>query len=196
MLCQCPWLPGWPFQPLVQSPRICHSTIYVLQAAELVLIPEQSRAGSAFSRTRAVLLCCSVTSRGSAGRQRDPWRWSRAGGAAPGPGQAAEREMELALLLAALLGLLIVKALLFQPRNASSPPCIRGWIPWFGAAFQFGKAPLEFIERARKKVMRVLPCPAAAGCALRGAACKGRGGQKNFCLVLPFPVTFYNVRNF
>lgn len=61
--------------------------------------------------------------------------------------------MDLAVLLAALLGLLIVKALLFQPRNPSSPPCIRSWIPWFGAAFQFGKAPLEFIEQARKKVI-------------------------------------------
>ncbi|NXV80888.1 CP39A hydroxylase, partial [Atlantisia rogersi] len=40
---------------------------------------------------------------------------------------------------------------LFQLRNPSSPPCIRSWIPWFGAAFQFGKAPLEFIEQARSK---------------------------------------------
>ncbi|KAM6280109.1 24-hydroxycholesterol 7-alpha-hydroxylase [Porphyrio hochstetteri] len=59
--------------------------------------------------------------------------------------------MALALLLAAILGLLIVKAVLFQLRNPSSPPCIRSWIPWFGAAFQFGKAPLEFIEQARSK---------------------------------------------
>uniref|UniRef100_A0A8C0BQ01 Lanosterol 14-alpha demethylase n=1 Tax=Buteo japonicus TaxID=224669 RepID=A0A8C0BQ01_9AVES len=59
--------------------------------------------------------------------------------------------MALAFLLAAVLGLLIVKAVLFQLRNPSSPPCIRSWIPWFGAAFQFGKAPLEFIEQARSK---------------------------------------------
>ncbi|XP_027742380.1 24-hydroxycholesterol 7-alpha-hydroxylase isoform X2 [Empidonax traillii] len=59
--------------------------------------------------------------------------------------------MDLALLLAAVLGLLIVKAVLFQLRNPSCPPCIRSWIPWFGAAFQFGKAPLEFIEQARNK---------------------------------------------
>lgn len=31
------------------------------------------------------------------------------------------------------------------------PPCIRGWIPWIGAGFEFGKAPLEFIEKARIK---------------------------------------------
>ncbi|XP_064911778.1 24-hydroxycholesterol 7-alpha-hydroxylase isoform X5 [Columba livia] len=59
--------------------------------------------------------------------------------------------MALALLLAAILGLLIVKAVLLQLRNPSSPPCIRSWIPWFGATFQFGKAPLEFIEQARSK---------------------------------------------
>uniref|UniRef100_A0A8C3S8Q8 Lanosterol 14-alpha demethylase n=1 Tax=Chelydra serpentina TaxID=8475 RepID=A0A8C3S8Q8_CHESE len=40
---------------------------------------------------------------------------------------------------------------LFPPRNPNSPPCIGGWIPWLGAAFQFGKAPLEFIEQARVK---------------------------------------------
>uniref|UniRef100_A0A8C0F5H0 Lanosterol 14-alpha demethylase n=1 Tax=Bubo bubo TaxID=30461 RepID=A0A8C0F5H0_BUBBB len=42
-------------------------------------------------------------------------------------------------------------AVLFQLRNPSCPPCIGSWIPWFGAAFQFGKAPLEFIEQARSK---------------------------------------------
>lgn len=73
-------------------------------------------------------------------------------------------KMDLALLLAALLGLLILKALLFQLRNPSSPPCIRSWIPWFGAAFQFGKAPLEFIEQARKEVMRVLACLLVGDC--------------------------------
>ncbi|XP_062429226.1 24-hydroxycholesterol 7-alpha-hydroxylase isoform X8 [Rhea pennata] len=59
--------------------------------------------------------------------------------------------MALALLLAAILGLLLVKSVLLQLRNPSSPPCIGSWIPWFGAAFQFGKAPLEFIEQARSK---------------------------------------------
>uniref|UniRef100_A0A8B9BF94 Cytochrome P450 family 39 subfamily A member 1 n=1 Tax=Anser brachyrhynchus TaxID=132585 RepID=A0A8B9BF94_9AVES len=60
--------------------------------------------------------------------------------------------MALAVLLAALLGLVvIVKWFLFQPRNPSSPPCIGSWIPWVGAAFQFGKASLEFIEQARSK---------------------------------------------
>ncbi|XP_036172050.1 24-hydroxycholesterol 7-alpha-hydroxylase isoform X3 [Myotis myotis] len=45
-----------------------------------------------------------------------------------------------------------VALLLFlQRKNLSGPPCISGWIPWIGAAFEFGKAPLEFIEKARIK---------------------------------------------
>lgn len=165
----------------------------------MVLIPEQSRIGSAFSRTRACALCCSVllTScpRGSArlaapiraalvdelgarparpcrgcGRRSSCWGWDR----------RRRGKMDLALLLAALLGLLIVKALLFQRRNPSSPPCIRSWIPWFGAAFQFGKAPLEFIEQARNKVMRALACLLVGACSgwlpARGKA------TRNFCV--------------
>ncbi|KAG2468711.1 CP39A hydroxylase, partial [Polypterus senegalus] len=31
------------------------------------------------------------------------------------------------------------------------PPYIRGWLPWFGVAFQFGRAPLDFVEKARAK---------------------------------------------
>ncbi|XP_004710939.1 24-hydroxycholesterol 7-alpha-hydroxylase [Echinops telfairi] len=41
--------------------------------------------------------------------------------------------------------------LLLQWKNFRGPPCIGGWIPWIGAAFEFGKAPLEFIEKARIK---------------------------------------------
>ncbi|KAM8778758.1 24-hydroxycholesterol 7-alpha-hydroxylase isoform 2-T2 [Rhynchonycteris naso] len=40
---------------------------------------------------------------------------------------------------------------LLQWKNLRGPPCIQGWIPWIGAAFEFGKAPLEFIEKARIK---------------------------------------------
>lgn len=36
-------------------------------------------------------------------------------------------------------------------KNFHAPPCISSWIPWFGAGFQFGEAPLEFIEKARMK---------------------------------------------
>lgn len=61
-------------------------------------------------------------------------------------------EIAVALLLAGLVGF-AVKLILFQLRNYNQPPCISGWIPWVGAAFQFGKAPLEFIEQARIKVM-------------------------------------------
>ncbi|CAM4639511.1 24-hydroxycholesterol 7-alpha-hydroxylase isoform X3 [Lepidochelys kempii] len=60
-------------------------------------------------------------------------------------------DITMAVVLVLVLGLLMVKFALFQPRNPNSPPCISGWIPWLGAAFQFGKAPLEFIEQARVK---------------------------------------------
>uniref|UniRef100_A0ABI7YWN7 Cytochrome P450 family 39 subfamily A member 1 n=1 Tax=Felis catus TaxID=9685 RepID=A0ABI7YWN7_FELCA len=49
-----------------------------------------------------------------------------------------------------ILGFLAL-LLFFQRKNLRGPPCIRGWIPWIGAGFEFGKAPLEFIEKARIK---------------------------------------------
>ncbi|KAI5766797.1 CYP39A1 [Gulo gulo luscus] len=45
----------------------------------------------------------------------------------------------------------IALLLFLQRKNLRGPPCIRGWIPWIGAGFEFGKAPLEFIEKARIK---------------------------------------------
>uniref|UniRef100_A0A674IP56 Lanosterol 14-alpha demethylase n=1 Tax=Terrapene triunguis TaxID=2587831 RepID=A0A674IP56_9SAUR len=51
----------------------------------------------------------------------------------------------------AVNGILGALALKLLPRNPNSPPCVSGWIPWLGAAFEFGKAPLEFIEQARVK---------------------------------------------
>ncbi|XP_044531268.1 24-hydroxycholesterol 7-alpha-hydroxylase [Gracilinanus agilis] len=41
--------------------------------------------------------------------------------------------------------------LFHQRRDPQNPPCISGWIPWIGAGFKFGEAPLEFIEQARIK---------------------------------------------
>ncbi|XP_043918575.1 24-hydroxycholesterol 7-alpha-hydroxylase isoform X2 [Protopterus annectens] len=52
----------------------------------------------------------------------------------------------LAFLLTALLYKYI-----FRRRDPTSPPCIKGWIPWLGAAFEFGKSPLEFIKLAVAK---------------------------------------------
>ncbi|XP_059034142.1 24-hydroxycholesterol 7-alpha-hydroxylase isoform X1 [Mustela lutreola] len=45
----------------------------------------------------------------------------------------------------------IALLLFLQRKNFRGPPCIRGWIPWIGAGFEFGKDPLEFIEKARIK---------------------------------------------
>ncbi|XP_033001473.1 24-hydroxycholesterol 7-alpha-hydroxylase isoform X1 [Lacerta agilis] len=59
-------------------------------------------------------------------------------------------EIILALLFTVVLGF-VVKLIFFPFRNSNEPPCIHGCIPWFGAAFQFGKAPLEFIRQAQLK---------------------------------------------
>ncbi|XP_042122325.2 24-hydroxycholesterol 7-alpha-hydroxylase [Peromyscus maniculatus bairdii] len=53
-------------------------------------------------------------------------------------------------LVIAVLGSCVL-FLFFRLKNLRGPPCIQGWIPWFGAGFEFGKAPLEFIEKARIK---------------------------------------------
>lgn len=64
--------------------------------------------------------------------------------------------MELRSAVGILLGLLaglLVRSLLIRTRQSGlpPPPCIRGWIPWLGAALQMGREPLEFIHRARQK---------------------------------------------
>ncbi|XP_044301152.1 24-hydroxycholesterol 7-alpha-hydroxylase [Varanus komodoensis] len=55
------------------------------------------------------------------------------------------------ILLTMVVGLVFTIVLSRWSRNRNEPPCIRGWIPWLGAVFQFGKAPLEFVEQARLK---------------------------------------------
>ncbi|XP_018422304.1 PREDICTED: 24-hydroxycholesterol 7-alpha-hydroxylase isoform X2 [Nanorana parkeri] len=62
-----------------------------------------------------------------------------------------ELRSAVGLLLGLLAGLLIRHLLTRAPRGLPPPPCIRGWIPWLGAALEMGKSPLEFIERARQK---------------------------------------------
>ncbi|XP_078617889.1 24-hydroxycholesterol 7-alpha-hydroxylase-like [Branchiostoma floridae x Branchiostoma japonicum] len=41
------------------------------------------------------------------------------------------------------------------------PPCMDGWIPWFGCAIDFGKAPLDFIEETKRKLGPVFTIVAA-----------------------------------
>ncbi|KAG9347568.1 hypothetical protein JZ751_005137 [Albula glossodonta] len=59
--------------------------------------------------------------------------------------------MDFVILALSVFILVILGYLVFVDTHPNSPPCIRGWIPWFGAAFEFGKAPLEFIAQARLK---------------------------------------------
>lgn len=56
----------------------------------------------------------------------------------------------LSSVVLAVLGSCVL-FLFFQWKNLRGPPCIRGWIPWIGVGFEFGEAPLEFIEKARIK---------------------------------------------
>lgn len=37
------------------------------------------------------------------------------------------------------------------------PPSKAGWIPWVGVAIEFGKEPLNYIEKARKEVSTMQP---------------------------------------
>lgn len=60
--------------------------------------------------------------------------------------------MEWITLILTVSVVIISFHLLFGKSHPNAPPCIRGWIPWFGAAFEFGKAPLHFIQQARAKV--------------------------------------------
>ncbi|XP_051954417.1 24-hydroxycholesterol 7-alpha-hydroxylase-like [Xyrauchen texanus] len=59
--------------------------------------------------------------------------------------------MEWITLILSITFVIISFHLLFGKKHPTAPPCIRGWIPWFGAAFEFGKAPLHFIQQARAK---------------------------------------------
>lgn len=40
-----------------------------------------------------------------------------------------------------------------QENNA--PPSCKGWIPWLGCAFDFGVAPLGFIDKKRREVCKL-----------------------------------------
>ncbi|XP_016326289.1 24-hydroxycholesterol 7-alpha-hydroxylase isoform X2 [Sinocyclocheilus anshuiensis] len=70
--------------------------------------------------------------------------------------------MEWITLILTVCIVIISFRLLFGKRShPNAPPCIRGWIPWFGAAFEFGKAPLHFIQQARAKYGPVFTVVAA-----------------------------------
>ncbi|XP_069461906.1 24-hydroxycholesterol 7-alpha-hydroxylase [Ambystoma mexicanum] len=56
-----------------------------------------------------------------------------------------------AAVLLTLALVLIFRMLVLRRGTPGAPPCVRGWIPWLGAAFELGKAPLQFIEQARAK---------------------------------------------
>ncbi|XP_020310621.1 24-hydroxycholesterol 7-alpha-hydroxylase isoform X1 [Oncorhynchus kisutch] len=69
--------------------------------------------------------------------------------------------MDVITLILFLVVLAISAHLLFGGNYPNAPPCIKGWIPWFGVAFEFGKSPLTFISQARDKYGPVFTVVAA-----------------------------------
>ncbi|XP_035630868.1 24-hydroxycholesterol 7-alpha-hydroxylase [Oncorhynchus keta] len=69
--------------------------------------------------------------------------------------------MDVITLVLFLVVLAISAHLLFAGNDPNAPPCIKGWIPWFGVAFEFGKSPLTFISQARDKYGPVFTVVAA-----------------------------------
>ncbi|KAI4872636.1 hypothetical protein NFI96_016794, partial [Prochilodus magdalenae] len=59
--------------------------------------------------------------------------------------------MELVTFVLFATVLVLCFRFLFVCSYPNAPPCIRGWIPWVGAAFEFGKAPLHFIAKAQAR---------------------------------------------
>ncbi|CAB1340220.1 unnamed protein product [Coregonus sp. 'balchen'] len=59
--------------------------------------------------------------------------------------------MDVITLILSLVIVAISAHILFGGNYTNAPPCLKGWIPWFGAAFEFGKSPLTFISQARDK---------------------------------------------
>lgn len=59
--------------------------------------------------------------------------------------------MELIFPTVILFLVFVILFSFLKRKKSRSPPCIKGWIPWFGAGYEFGRAPLEFIETAKTK---------------------------------------------
>jgi len=57
-------------------------------------------------------------------------------------------ELLLTCLAAIALTIICMEVL----KQQSRPPCLGYWRPWIGCAVEFGKEPLHFIDRARRKV--------------------------------------------
>lgn len=63
-----------------------------------------------------------------------------------------------------------------QENNA--PPSCKGWIPWLGCAFDFGVAPLGFIDKKRREVCKL--------CAIIGSSYVSKNCKCDF---VSYPLT-------
>jgi 24-hydroxycholesterol 7alpha-hydroxylase len=69
--------------------------------------------------------------------------------------EALSLSLEPAVFLSALIVILSVTYYILQRKrlqNNKYPPSYKGWIPWIGCAFEFGVAPLGFIDKKRREV--------------------------------------------
>src|SRR5690606_2168150 len=76
-----------------------------------------------------------------------------------GGGGLVEWRGALLLLLAGAAA--AVLAARRRRRRRDEPPCERGWLPWLGVALAFGRAPLAYIDAARRRhgpVFTLLVC--------------------------------------
>ncbi|XP_040839434.1 24-hydroxycholesterol 7-alpha-hydroxylase isoform X3 [Ochotona curzoniae] len=62
-----------------------------------------------------------------------------------------DKNMELIFPTVILFLVFVILFSFLKRKKSRRPPCIKGWIPWFGAGYEFGRAPLEFIETAKTK---------------------------------------------
>lgn len=65
--------------------------------------------------------------------------------------KALDKNMELFSSTVLIILGCVALFLFLQRKNSHRPPCVKGWIPWIGVSFEFGVAPLEFIEKTRIK---------------------------------------------
>jgi len=56
------------------------------------------------------------------------------------------------LLLACLVAFMVFITGMKVIKQKNQPPCLGYWRPWIGCAVEFGREPLYFIEKARRKV--------------------------------------------
>jgi hypothetical protein len=67
--------------------------------------------------------------------------------------------MAIAIAIVAAIAAVVLMLAVWLPGrrgNSNEPPWMPYWIPWVGSAVEFGRAPLLYIDCARKKENSIL----------------------------------------